>query len=386
MKIGLVLPYSISLGGGVKEYVLAIQDELQRRGHTAIVITPHPRNYQDEPPEDVIFLGGSTDFRSPFHTTAQVSVTVSPDRVEEVLEEEKFDVLHFHEPWVPVIGRQILSRSEHIPNVATFHAKLPDTLVSRTIEKVVTPYTKSIMKYLDVLTAVSSPAAVYVRQLTTRRVELVPNGIDLGRYKPDASLPRCKAPTIFYVGRLEKRKGVRYLLKAFADLQQSLPEACLVIGGNGPDREQLEEYVEEESINNVTFLGYVTDEEKIRWLQTADVFCSPAVFGESFGIVLLESIACGIPTVAGANAGYEYVLQGRGAIGLVNPKETADFSRRLKLLLTDEVLRNAWKEWASDYITQFSYDKIVDRYEELYHEAIQKAHHPRSLRENRSAR
>lgn len=373
MKIGLVLPYSISLGGGVKEYVLAIQAELTRRGHSAKVITPQPRHFQGNPPKDVIFLGGSTDFRSPFHTTAQISATVNPDRVEEVLKHEKFDVLHFHEPWVPIIGRQILSKSGTIPNVATFHAKLPDTIVSRTIGKAITPYTKSIIRYLDVLTAVSEPAAEYAMQLTDKPVSLVPNGIDLKKYSPRKSVYGPGAPTIFYVGRLEKRKGVRYLIEAFEVLQATMPDARLIIGGSGPDREQLEMMIFEREIRNVQFVGFLSDNEKIRLMKQSDLFCSPAVFGESFGIVLLEAIACGTPIVAGDNPGYTYLLRERGEIGLVNPRETTDFARRMHLLLTDTEIRKAWQAWARVFIKQFSYDKVVDQYETVYDRAIKQA-------------
>jgi phosphatidylinositol alpha-mannosyltransferase len=129
MKVGLVSPYNIFKGGGVQECIIAIQSELEKRGHHAVIITPQPRNYDGPTPEHVIFLGGSTDFKSPFHTTAQVSATVNVDRLDEVLEQEKFDILHFHEPWVPIVSRQILGRSNTL-NIATFHAKLPETAMS----------------------------------------------------------------------------------------------------------------------------------------------------------------------------------------------------------------------------------------------------------------
>ena len=369
MKIGLVLPYNVFLGGGVKEYVMALQAERIKRGHETLVITPQPRGYKDEPPEGVIFLGGSTNFKSPFATTAQLSVTVNTDRVEEVLAKEKFDILHFHEPWVPIIGRQILTRSSSV-NVATFHAKLPDTVLSRTIERVVTPYTRSITNYLDVLTAVSEPAAQYIQQLTDKPVTLIPNGIDLAKYKPAKHAP-LPSPTILYVGRLEKRKGVKYLLYAFNELVADLPDTQLVLGGDGADRHELEALVREYNIPNVTFLGYLEDSEKVHLLQTADLFCAPAIYGESFGIVLLEAIACGIPIVAGDNPGYRYVLQERGAMGLVNPKDTADFARKLKLMLQDQELRKAWRSWAAQYIGQFDYPHIVTSYEQVYEQALQ---------------
>jgi phosphatidylinositol alpha-mannosyltransferase len=180
------------------------------------------------------------------------------------------------------------------------------------------------------------------------------------------------APTIFYVGRLEKRKGLKYLILAFAQLVAEQPNVQLVIGGDGSDREELEAMVHDMEIPNITFLGYVDDTEKINLLQRADVFCAPAIYGESFGIVLLEAIACGIPIVAGDNPGYRYVLTDRGALGLVNPKDTADFARKLKLMLTDEELRKAWKSWAKQYVKQFDYEHIVSSYETVYQEAIAK--------------
>lgn len=370
MKVGLVSPYNMFKGGGVQECILAIEAELVKRGHHAVIITPQPRNYDGPTPENVIFLGGSTDFRSPFHTTAQVSATISTDKLDEVLEQEKFDLLHFHEPWVPIVSRQILSRSNTL-NVATFHAKLPDTVMSKTIERVITPYTKSILKYLDALTAVSEPAAEYVKQLTKHKVEIIPNGIDLSKYKPKRT-PPMSAPTIFYVGRLEKRKGVKYLLRAFQKLQEQLPAAQLIIAGDGPERERLEQMVEELAVNHVDFLGYIEEAEKIHLMQSVDLFCAPAMYGESFGIVLLEALACGVPIVAGSNPGYASVLQERGSLGLVNPRDTDDFSRRLQLMLTDETLRKSWKSWAAGYVKQFDYVNIVDKYEQLYDDLCRK--------------
>lgn len=354
-------------GGGVQEHIAATQAELNRRGHEAVIITPQPRSYKGDTPEGMMFVGGSADFKSPMHTVVQVSVTASPEKVAAVLEAEKFDVLHIHEPWIPIVSRQLLSRSQAV-NIGTFHARLPDTRVSKTIEKVIKPYTKSILKYIDFFTAVSDPAAQYLRHLAQVDVRMITNGIDLTKYKPDTSA-HFDRPTIFYVGRLEKRKGVKYLIKAFKVLQERMPDAQLLIGGTGPDREKLEQLVSEQEISNVEFLGYLEDAEKIRIMQKADVFCSPALYGESFGIVLLEAMACGTPTVAGNNPGYETVLKETGALGIVNSKDATEFARRLEIFLTDQQFRKLWQTWAKSYVKQFDYRRIVDQYEELYNEA-----------------
>lgn len=377
MKIGLVLPYDIAKGGGVKEHILAQQAELNRRGHEVYVITPQPRDYEPEPIDHVLFLGTSTDFKSP-HTTIQVSAGVN-EKIDSVLEEHQFDILHFHEPWIPMISAQILSRSKCI-NVATFHAKLPETLMTRTVIKVVTPYTKGVLKYIDEFTAVSEAAAEYVCSLTDKPVTLIPNGIDLSVYKaPARRSDNKKSKSIFYVGRLEPRKGVKHLLHAFKILADNDPDITLLIGGDGPDRTKLESLAAELGLKNVVFLGFISDKEKLHYLRTADLYCSPALYGESFGIVLLEAMATRLVTVAGDNPGYASVMKGLGAISLVNPKHHAEFARRLHLLLRENDLRVLWRNWAADEIPQYSYARIVDQYEEVYKAAIR--NHPHKARQ-----
>ncbi len=370
MKIGLVCPYNINKQGGVLEVVLALKSGLEERGHKVKIITPQPRNKVPIiHPDDIIFFGSSTDFRSPSHTTAQVSSIAGIEHLDDILETEQFDILHFHEPWVPFLSRQILQRSTSV-NIATFHAKIPETLMSRTVIKVVTPYLKSVMRYLHVYTAVSDSGAEYVAGLTDEPITIIPNGIDLKKYNQVKPKKEHKTKTILYVGRLERRKGVKYLLQAYQLLAQDNPDIKLLIAGDGPDREKLELLTEDLHLPNVTFLGYVTEELKLELLAEADLFCSPAIFGESFGIVLLEAMATGAVCVAGNNSGYSDVMQELGGLSIVNPLDAQEFARRLDLLLNRDDLRALWQSWAVEYVKQFSYPHIVDRYEELYIEAL----------------
>ncbi len=368
MKIGLICPYNVARGGGVQEVVYTLQAELRRRGHDAIIITPRPRNYDSTEAErkHMMFIGSATDFNSPLHTTIQVSASMS-DEISDMLKREKFDVLNFHEPWVPFLSRQILINSGSA-NVATFHATLPNTPISRTVIKVVTPYTKSILKYIDHYTSVSEPASAYVRELSGKPVQIIPNSIDLSIYtNPGARDDAAPTKTIFYVGRLENRKGVKYLIEAFKLLHSNKPHIRLVIAGDGPDREKLESLVYELDLQDyIQFVGYISEEEKIRYLHTTDLFCAPALYGESCGIVLLEAMATGLVTVAGNNPGYATVMKGLGALSLVNPKDSAEFSRRLDLLLHEHDLRNIWRSWAADEIKSYSHKRIVDQYEAAY--------------------
>jgi phosphatidylinositol alpha-mannosyltransferase len=372
MKIGLICPYNIARGGGVQEIVRAMQKELIHRGHDVKILTPEPRELADSHrTKDIIFVGSAADFKSPLHTTSQFSVTADMYGIEQMLEEQQFDILHFHEPWVPMLSRQILSRSTSV-NIATFHAKLPETMMSRTVVRVVTPYTKAVLRNLDELTAVSEAAAEYVSTMTDAPISIIPNGIDLSQFKAISkiSTPSKKTKkTLLYIGRLERRKGVNNLLEAYGHLSDRSPDVELIIAGDGPDREKLEATASELDLPNVKFLGYISEEEKIKLLATADLFCAPALYGESFGIVLLEAMASGLVTVAGNNPGYASVMQELGSISLVDPKNSDEFARRMHVLLYDDELRSLWKKWAKGYVKQFSYPKIVDQYVEVYETA-----------------
>ena len=371
MKIGLVLPYNITKGGGVKEIVLALQAGLIERGHDVVIITPRPQGLE-EPMKGVIFIGSATDFRSPLATTSQISASIDTEEIDELLEREQFDILHFHEPWVPMMSRQLLSRSQCV-NVATFHAKLPETVVSRSFIKIVTPYTRSILKYIHESTAVSEAALEYIQSMTDKPVSIIPNGIDLHHFHAPRNREESKIKKILYVGRLEKRKGVSYLIDAFAQLLKHQGNIQLVIAGDGVDREKLEEQVQELRLkDNVTFLGFVSESQKKKLLHDADLFCSPALYGESFGIVLLEAMASGLVTVAGNNPGYASVLTGLGSLSLVDPKNPDEFANRMRLLLNEPQLRKLWLQWAKRSVAQYDWPIVVEQYEAVYEAASTK--------------
>jgi phosphatidylinositol alpha-mannosyltransferase len=372
MKIGLVCPYNVNRGGGVQEIVHDMYVGLTARGHQVKILTPQPRDISNVDTTDTIFLGGGADVRSPMKTVPTFSASVDTDIIDQVLEQEQFDVLHFHEPWVPVLSRQILTRSKAV-NIATFHAAIPETVMTRTLVRSVTPYTVPMLKHIDHFTAVSDSAASYIQTLTEEPIELIPNGIDLSRYKWQEHVPmKSGKKNVLFVGRLETRKGVKYLLRAFKLLERSDPKVHLIIAGMGPDREKLELLAEDLGIKNVTFLGYVSDKKKMQLLAKADLFVAPAIYGESFGIVLLEAMATGNLVVAGNNSGYEDVMDGIGQISLVNPRDDAEFARRMSVILNEPKLQKVFRDWSKDYVKQFDYPHIIDKYEQCYKTALQK--------------
>ena len=363
MKIGIVCPYNIYRPGGVLNQVESQAGELRRRGHEVRVVTPRPQGNNKPAPDGVLFVGQSARIRAPQHTLADVSAVGGSD-AEHVLAAEKFDLLHIHEPLIPILAMQLLAKVS-CPTVGTFHAALPDTFLAQVIAGSIGPYKRQIYKKLDAVTAVSKAAMSYLAsEIDPDSVHVVPNGIDVEWFSNDSG--GRDAATALFVGRLEKRKGVRYLLASWALVEKQSPHAKLVIAGDGPDRNMLESRARQLKLRNVHFLGRISEEEKRDLLERCTVFVSPALYGESFGIVLLEAMAAGAVTVAGANPGYESVMTGSGRLSLVDPKMAGEFARRLLLLMSDDVLRKTWQSWAKREVKRYDFSSVVDSYEQLY--------------------
>lgn len=375
-KIGIVCPYDYYRHGGVQEHVKAEYHELTNRGYDVKIIAPQPTDNDYEIVDHVILLGKSTAMRlnAPFHTLFDVSNAESEDIIA-MLEAEQFDLLHVHEPWLPMMPYQILQNNEKAVVVGTLHATWPDTAINNSIQKMITPYVKPALKRLDYITAVSEAPAKKILDLTDAHINYIPNGIDLATYNPD-KVPYYEAfndgvNTIFYIGRLEKRKGVEYLIKAYAEVRKMRKTPLrLVLAGDGPKRKSLESYVERFEVPDVHFLGRVSDEDKLSLLKTCTLFCSPAIFGESFGIVLLEAMAMHAPIVAGFNEGYQTVLSGVGQLAMVDPKNREEFARRLSVMLDSPEVRDMLVEWGKREIIQYDYPKIVAQYDELFTEIM----------------
>ena len=369
MKIGLVCPYDFFRHGAVQKLVQQLDKELVVRGHDVRIITPRPRSYKGEVPERMIFVGQSAKWNTPLNTTNEFGMTLELSELEDMLKDEHFDLLNVHEPEIPILGAQIAARAD-CPIVATFHATVPETAVGKVTELIRIPYARSIFKNLAAMTAVSDSAARFIREWAELPVTIVPNYVDIPYYNKAPAGTIRDQHKILYIGRLEKRKGVKYLLHAFKELAERDSKVTLTIAGDGGDRDKLEQWVSDNDVPRVTFLGNVDEATKLRLLHEAWLFCSPAIYGESFGIVLLEAMAAHVPTVAGDNPGYACVMKERGLLSLVNVKETEEFTRRLELLMHDDAMRKLWLDWADEEIKQYDLKTVIDQYEAVYKDAL----------------
>lgn len=371
MKIAVFTPYNIFQPGGVQEHVRLQVKVLRERGHDVTIITPRPRKvFAHEAPEGVIFLGASARLKTASATSADVSVSPYSDRIDEILE-ENFDILHVHEPLIPMTARQLLMHAEGLTvRVGTFHAALPGNPLGKSLVSTYKTYARAVMPHVDVVTAVSPAATGFISEYIDKPIHYIPNCIDLRIFKSQ-SLNRDRN-LIFFMGRLEKRKGAMQALRAFNVLKARKPEARLVIASDGPLRDSLEQYVESNGIDGVEFLGVISDDKKRELLYSCGVFTSPALYGESFGIVLAEAMASQTPIVAHHNEGYRWTLPETGRLSLVDCTDEEAYADRLQLLLEDNALRDVWQKWAAKNVKQFDINTVVDSYEEIYSDSIKR--------------
>ena len=173
------------------------------------------------------------------------------------------------------------------------------------------------------------------------------------------------------MGRLVKRKGAQNLLEAFSLLIETLPDAELVVAGDGPERQHLEELAGKYSIaERVKFVGFIDESAKADLLASANIACFPSLYGESFGIVLIEAMAAGAKTVLGGdNPGYRSVLNRQPKL-LIDPTNTEEFAKRLQELLSDEKLSAQLHEWQNQTIAQYDVSQVGNQIVDIYRSAI----------------
>ncbi|MDO8672199.1 MAG: glycosyltransferase family 4 protein, partial [Dehalococcoidia bacterium] len=213
--------------------------------------------------------------------------------------------------------------------------------------------------------AVSKAAMDFVSQYFPGYYNIIPNGIDFERFAADVPPIEeyCDGKlNILFVGRPEKRKGLKYLLRAFVYVQREFPETRLiVVGPKGGLHEGYEKWIRKRGLQDVIFTGYVSNEELPRYYKTADVFCSPATGQESFGIVLLEAMAAGKPIVASNIEGFAGVMT-HGVEGfLVRPKCEDALAMSLVHVLASESLRKAMGNAGRVKARDYSWDRVARR-------------------------
>ena len=337
MKIALVSPYDTAHPGGVFEHIGHLRTEFVRQGHDVTVLAPRGRKGGLEVRDGFYGIGRTVPIPANGSTVRVTFDVTLYTAVKALLRQEQFDVIHLHEPLIPVLPYLVLLNSRSV-NVATFHAFRASSPWYTAFK----PYMTFMMSRLDARIAVSEPARDFVSQYFHGPYDIVPNGIDVHRFRDiePFTWARDGIPRILFVGRYnEPRKGFKYLLRAMPSIHQQFPDARLVVvGGGKPDR--FDGLMERYGVRNVDFVGLVTPAELPRYYASCDLFCAPSVSGESFGIVLLEAMASGRPVVAGDIPGYRSVMTNGKEGLLAPPKNPHALALAIVRLLADAPLRH----------------------------------------------
>ncbi len=351
MRIGLLCPYSVTIPGGVQGQVLALARALRAQGHPTRVLAP-----ADGVPPDA----GVTPLGVSVPTAANGSVApVAPDpsaqlRTIRAILDEDFDVLHLHEPLAPGPTMTALLLNA-VPMIGTFHAAGDSSSY-----RYGAPALRWGVRRLRHRVAVSPDARALAQRYLGGDYELLFNGIEIDRYAA-GPVHTADGPTIFFCGRHEPRKGLAVLLEAL----QSLPSDVTVwVGSDGPETERLQAVYAGDP--RIEWLGRISDEDKMARLRGADVFCAPALMGESFGVVLLEAMAAGTAVVASDLDGYRNVATHDRDALLAEVGDAQALAGALASALNDTDRRQQLVAAGRDRAAQFAMDHLAALYLERY--------------------
>jgi phosphatidyl-myo-inositol alpha-mannosyltransferase len=366
LKIALVSPYDYPYPGGVTNHVRQLAREFRAVGHSVRILAPSSnRNLENE--EDEVYRIGNVRRIPANGSIARITLSMRLSRrVSEVLAHEKFDVVHVHEPLMPFLPPTVLKYSTS-SNVGTFHAyrgSYYGYFYGR-------PILRRAFGQLDARIAVSRAAKRFVRQYFMAPYKIIPNGVQLERFDPNRVQPLDEfndgRPNILFVGRPEKRKGVGYLLRAYPHIKTAFPDARFIIVGAGDwEDSPYKRFVERRELRDIVIVGRVSDEDLPRYHRSAHVFCAPAVEGESFGLVLLEAMAAGLPIVASSIEGYSQVISDGHQGFLVPPKNEIAVADAVCRVLQDRELAAAMGSNGIETARHYSWANVAEQVLELY--------------------
>ena len=374
MKVGIVSPYAYPRPGGANSYIRESYEELRRLGHEVRIITAP---WGDDPPaQDVIQVGQAMAI--PFNgSIGRITLSLRLEwLVSRMLEREKFDIIHHHEPFVPFLSFQILD-SAKCPNVATFHAFGGFSFSYWAGRIALDRY----MGKLDERIAVSSAARYFVSRYFPGDYRIIPNGVDVDFYANARPFPEFRdgKVNILFVGRVENRKGAMYLLKAYATIKVRHPDTRLIIVGRGPQIGDLRRFVHSQRIGDVFFAGRIDDTDKARFYKTADIFVAPSTGQESFGIVLLEAMAAGCAVVASDIHGYKRVVQRNVSGLLVEPKDPDAIAEALERLIADPELRRRLGDAGARRAPEYDWTHVTAELVRVYESVIARREKPAAV-------
>ncbi len=397
MRIGLLSPYSWTYPGGVTRHIQALAGELRSAGHDARILAPYDpddslsrRLHRGARPQ-ALGAGGRAGGRAPDHFVALgrtagfpangavSNVAPMPGAVWALRDElrgGRYDVLHIHEPVVPLLGWDALCSARELPLVGTFHTYSENLITNGTAANLLGGRRR--MNRLHVRIAVSDAAAWTARRFYGGRYRIIPNGVHIpeldacqdgasaaGESPSDQGAIGAPALRILFIGQAVQRKGLPVLLRAFEALREQVPATLTLVGA---DADEVAPMMLDD--RGVHALGKVSEERKLAELQRADVLCAPSLGGESFGMVITEAFAASTPVIASDIPGYRDVLRDERDGLLLAPGDALALAEALRALALDPVRRERMGLAARERAERFAWPHVAAEVLDCYEQAV----------------
>jgi phosphatidylinositol alpha-mannosyltransferase len=357
-RVAIVSPYALSVFGGVQEQILAMSRVLRARDLEVLIVAPDANDDTIyDTPAKVLHFGRRSSFPA---NGSKAPLTISPLatlKAKKAIEAFSPDVVHFHEPFAPLIGWSTLWAHRRAA-LGTFHRSGDGPAL-----RLAKPLLERLVPRLDAAVSVSDAAARTIKDAYGLKSDVLFNGFEMDRF---VATPRVRSAetVLFYVGRLEQRKGVATIIEAVRHHNaRSERPWLLVIAGDGPERARLEALTAHNP--RMIFLGRISDEEKRAWLRRVHALITPSTHGESFGLVLLEGMASETVVVASDIEGYRDAAGGHATMfvaGNVTSLEVA-------IIHALDAESTASIEAARAHAERWSMASLMDAYQERYESA-----------------
>lgn len=372
-KIAFVLDDSLDTADGVQQYVLTVGQWLAQQGHSVHYIVGETTR-SDIPNIHSLSKNIKVRFNQ---NRMSIPLPAPKDAIRDLLLREEFDILHVQMPYSPALSARVIAAAgARTGVVGTFHVAPYSKLVHAANAALRLLLGRSLSRF-DEIVSVSEVAREFASQTFRVSSAVVPNTLRLDSFYDAEPFPQyADVPTIMFMGRWVERKGCLYLLKAVRRLHESkaLPkDTKVLICGKGPLEDTLKSYAKDHNLQDIVeFIGFVSEEDKPRYLASGDVVVYPSTGGESFGIVLLEGMAATKGAVlAGDNPGYAGVM-GKHSEVLFDPKNEAQFAAKLAKYLTDQEAREQVLEWQQQFVPRFDVSRVGSEITAVYEQALRK--------------
>jgi len=400
VRIALLSPYSWTYPGGVTRHVEALASELRAAGHEARVLAPYDpddalsrrlhrgaRPQRTQPPEHFVALGRTAGFSANGAVSNLAPLPASVWALRAELRSGRYDVLHIHEPVVPLLGWDALCSAGELPLVGTFHTYSENVLTNGFAANVLGGRRR--MNRLHARIAVSDAAAWTARRFYGGRYRIIPNGVHVpepthagpvGQPDPHAALapdaparvpcghataPGPQPLRILFIGQAVQRKGLPVLLRAFEALREQIPATLTLVGASAQEVAHM--MLDDRGVHA---LGKVSEERKLAELQRAEVLCAPSLHGESFGMVLTEAFAACTPVLASDIPGYRDVVRDGRDGQLVPAGDALALAEALRALALDPARRARMAHAARERAERFAWPHVAAEVLDAYEQAI----------------